>query len=314
MGTASDSQFEKVQHKELLMTKKIKFTFQDYVIASVLFHVVFFSCLYFSKVVLTDSNVKNQSVEVSLLSDEEIKALQKAEPMPQQIADSAANQQKTDTAKFLSEKDNKVDKETKAKAGEQFKNSMKKAAKASAPEQKQAASKPKPATPQLFSQKYDPYAALVQKDMKKELKNFSKGEIGAEKGESSATNDHLDGVTEDLITKLNTKEYKYYGFYHRIKVQLNQWWQPRVREKVTRMVRQGRTIASDTNKVTRLVIVLNDTGNLVKVQVLGESGVRDLDDAAVEAFRQAAPFPNPPKGIIETDGTVKIRWDFVIES
>ena len=42
--------------------------------------------------------------------------------------------------------------------------------------------------------------------------------------------------------------------------------------------------------------------------------MRELDDAAVEAFRQAAPFPNPPKGLIETDGTIKIRWNFVVES
>jgi protein TonB len=40
----------------------------------------------------------------------------------------------------------------------------------------------------------------------------------------------------------------------------------------------------------------------------------DLDSAAVEAFRQAAPFPNPPKGMVEADGTIKIRWDFVLEA
>jgi protein TonB len=80
------------------------------------------------------------------------------------------------------------------------------------------------------------------------------------------------------------------------------------------MMRQGRTIASENSKVTKLVIVLNGQGNLVKVQVLAASGVRDLDDAAIEAFRQAAPFPNPPKGMIERDGTVKIRWDCVVES
>lgn len=296
------------------MKTQSKFTFREYVLASIVFHVVFALTLFISAN-LQKKAEENKPVEVALLTDEEMKALQ-TPPPPQtmQIADSAANEAKNDKAKYLSEKNNTVEKETKAKVGEQFKNSKKQAAKASAPEQKQAASKPKQSSPQLFNQAFDPYAALVKKDMKQELKNFSKGEVAAEQGDASATNDHLDGVTEDLITKLNTKEYKYYGFYHRIKVQLNQWWQPKVREKVTRMVRQGRTIASDTNKVTRLVIILNDSGNLVKVQVLGESGVRDLDDAAVEAFRQAAPFPNPPKGIIENDGTVKIRWDFVIES
>lgn len=298
-----------------MQTTPRKFTFKDYVLASIVFHVVFVLSLFLSAKFQKDNVEKNKPVEVAIISEDELKALREVVPaQTKQIADSAANEQKNDKAKYLSEKDNTVDKETKAKAGDQFKNSKKQAAKAAAPEQQQAAVKPKQSAPQLFNDKFDPYAALVKKDMKQELKNFSKGQVAAEQGEASTSNDHLDGVSEDLITKLNTKEYKYYGFYHRIKIQLNQWWQPKVREKVTKMVRQGRTIASDTNKVTKLVIVLNDSGNLVKVQVLGESGVRDLDDAAVEAFRQAAPFPNPPKGIIETDGTVKIRWDFVIES
>ena len=81
-----------------------------------------------------------------------------------------------------------------------------------------------------------------------------------------------------------------------------------------RLFRQGRTIASDRDHTTKLLIILSENGSLVNVQVLGESGVHDLDDAALEAFRSAAPFPNPPKGIIEADKTVKIRWDFVLES
>ncbi|HPI41531.1 MAG TPA: TonB family protein [Pseudobdellovibrionaceae bacterium] len=53
---------------------------------------------------------------------------------------------------------------------------------------------------------------------------------------------------------------------------------------------------------------------MVKVQVIGDSGIQDLDDAAIEAFKAAAPFPNPPKGVVENDGTVQIRWDFVLET
>jgi TonB family protein len=63
-----------------------------------------------------------------------------------------------------------------------------------------------------------------------------------------------------------------------------------------------------------VIIHLNDQGVLIRVQVVGQSGVSDLDDAAVEAFKAAAPFPNPPKGIVDGDGTIKIRWDFVLES
>ena len=48
--------------------------------------------------------------------------------------------------------------------------------------------------------------------------------------------------------------------------------------------------------------------------MVGQSGVTDLDEAAMEAFKQAAPFPNPPKGIVEKDGRIRIRWDFILEA
>jgi protein TonB len=95
---------------------------------------------------------------------------------------------------------------------------------------------------------------------------------------------------------------------------LNQHWGPKVREKVNQLYKQGRSIASSEDKVTKLLITLNKGGVLIKVQVIGDSGIRDLDEAAVEAFRAAAPFPNPPPGIVDPDGMIKIRWDFILEA
>ena len=130
----------------------------------------------------------------------------------------------------------------------------------------------------------------------------------------SATDDHLKNVETGMQTMLSTREFVYYSYYNRIKEKLRQYWEPKIKEKMERIMRQGRTIASSTDRITRIVIVLDNRGTLVRVQIVGPSGVSDLDEAAVEAFRAAAPFPNPPKGIIENDGTVKIRWDFVLEA
>lgn len=130
----------------------------------------------------------------------------------------------------------------------------------------------------------------------------------------SATDDHLKDVKTGMQTLLTTREFLYYSYYNRIRQKLTQYWQPKIREKMERIMKQGRTIASTGDKITKIVIVLDAKGVLQKVQVLGESGVSDLDDAAVEAFRAAAPFPNPPKGMVDSDGTIKIRWDFVLEA
>lgn len=286
-----------------------KFNLRNYLIASIALH--FFLLLGTYLVSLIEPKKSEQKVEVVLLSEEELQAL-KDQQSPTQIVETDsrfANNQLDEKAKYHSEKSNTVEKETRAKTGQEFKNSLRQGVKTVQTQKGTTESK----ASDLLNPSFDPYAALMKKNHAEEHKEDVQGQTGAQAGDTSTTNDNLN-AEDDLITKLNTKEYKYYGYYHRIKNQLNQWWQPKVREKVTKMVNQGRTMASEENKTTRLIIVLNDVGNLIKVQVLAESGVRDLDDAAIEAFRSAAPFPNPPKGIIESDGTVKIRWDFVVET
>jgi len=133
-------------------------------------------------------------------------------------------------------------------------------------------------------------------------------------GPASSTNDYLKDIKPDMQTMLNTREFVYYTYYQRIRAQLRQYWEPSIREKVKRIFAQGRSIASTSDHITKVIIVLNQEGNLIKVQVVENSGVYDLDEAAVEAFKAAEPFPNPPKGMIEDDGTIKIRWDFILEA
>jgi protein TonB len=130
----------------------------------------------------------------------------------------------------------------------------------------------------------------------------------------SQTDDHLKDVQTGAETILSSREFVYYAYYSRIKDRLRLYWEPKIKEKMNRIFASGRKIASEEDRITKLVIVLDQAGKLIKVQVLSESGLKDLDDAAIEAFQAAAPFPNPPKGIIESDGTIKIRWDFVIEA
>lgn len=129
----------------------------------------------------------------------------------------------------------------------------------------------------------------------------------------SRTRDYLPDKEAGAETILSTREFVYFTYYNRIRNQLSQYWEPKIKQKVMALFKKGRRIASDQDRITKVKIVLDSKGELVGVQVVGASGVQDLDEAAVEAFRAAAPFPNPPKGIIEQDGTVKIEWDFVVE-
>lgn len=200
---------------------------------------------------------------------------------------------------FLSARDQRVKKQTIARERGDFRNSREK-------QTQQKAARPK-------------LQDLMGTSAEALLKRHEDAQRNAEQAanraaEASRSNDYLKNVEAGNETMLNTREFKYYTYYSRIRRQLSQYWEPTVREKLTKMFKQGRRIASEQDHITKLLIVLSHQGTLVKVQVVSESGVSDLDDAATEAFRSAAPFPNPPKGIVEEDGTVKIRWDFVLES
>lgn len=224
--------------------------------------------------------------------------------------DKALNQEKVEDARFLSLHNQKVIKQTQAANQGEFQNLKTKDIKAGKPVESKKSSPPAPNLNQLLAA-YDPMAAGFKKQ---EAKTNQETEAAQKGGSVSQTSDYLKDVDQGIETLLNTREFKYYTYYNRIRKQLSQFWEPKVREKVNSMFQQGRKIASAQDRTTKLLIVLNSAGTLVNVKVLSDSGVRDLDDAAIEAFRAAAPFPNPPKGIIETDGTVKIRWDFVLET
>lgn len=126
--------------------------------------------------------------------------------------------------------------------------------------------------------------------------------------------DYVRGLQESDRTALNTKEFIYYGYFQRIRERLDRAWVPLLRKRVANIYKAGRHLASDAEHTTRVVVVLNVKGEITRVIVQNESGTRDLDQAAIEAFNQAGPFPNPPKGIANSQGLIEIPWEFVLRT
>jgi TonB family protein len=129
----------------------------------------------------------------------------------------------------------------------------------------------------------------------------------------SATNDYVEEVTLGDFTQLNTVEYKHYGFFHRIRQKLEQFWGRSIQEKAEAIFRSGRRLPASENLITNLQVTLNERGEIVAVKIVGASGVKELDDAAIESFNQAGPFPNPPTELL-VNGKATIDWGFVIKS
>ncbi len=123
--------------------------------------------------------------------------------------------------------------------------------------------------------------------------------------------DYVENVPEGEGTFLNTKEFKYATFFIRVKDSVQDYWIENFRREYRRRDPTGRIFGA-RDRITLLAIVLDDEGQLSSVRVAESSGLDFLDEAAVQAFRQAQPFPNPPQGIVESDGSIRFNFQFVV--
>ena len=227
-----------------------------------------------------------------------------------QSADGESRKEKSD-AKYLSDKDRVFDRETVARKVDIFKDGAKSSGGGGGATKK--------GVPQKDLKLSDLGANIGDKHpMQKAAEEYTNAKNGKGQGpgvarEVSSTNDHIKDVPLGDMTHLNTTEYKYYGFYHRVRQKLEQFWGRSIQEKAEMLVKGGRRMPTSEELITSLEITLNHLGEIVAIRLLGTSGVRELDDAAVESFNEAGPFPNPPKGLVR-NGQVKIEWGFVVNT
>lgn len=139
------------------------------------------------------------------------------------------------------------------------------------------------------------------------LKDLS---VGGDGGATAATDDKLN-VDRGERTLLSTREYKFFGYYQRIKELLRQYWKPNIEHQMARLWGKGKLVKED-ELVTRVLVLLDENGQISKISKLASSGYIELDEAAVSAFKTASPFPNPPKAMLDEDGFVRINWDFIL--
>jgi protein TonB len=130
---------------------------------------------------------------------------------------------------------------------------------------------------------------------------------------AQARGEYVKGFKAGEETMLNTKEFVFYGYFQRLRERLDKAWEKSLRTELQKYFHKGRQLAMEQDYTTQLLVSLDRQGRITKVQVIGASGTRDLDEAAVKAFNEAGPFPNPPSGLVE-QGVVRVRWDFVLKT
>lgn len=130
-------------------------------------------------------------------------------------------------------------------------------------------------------------------------------------GISTFGNDLPIDVKIGQITALNTDRYLFYSYFARAEELLRHEWEPMVIQTIERPPIE--LAGSIHNKFTSIVeIWFYPNGKYHSSHLLKSSGVKALDYAATESFRLVQMIPNPPKERIEKDGLVRFEWSLTV--
>ena len=128
--------------------------------------------------------------------------------------------------------------------------------------------------------------------------------VGTGKGDlamaGAPNNDWLPGVRPGDRTALNAKKDFFASFWIRVQRQVEPFWVRHVRT-----ANPGQLQKRDY--LTRANVTLTPDGKLFAVEIEQSCGVPGWDRAVIAAFEEAAPFLNPPAGLIDPDGKIRMN-------
>lgn len=233
-------------------------------------------------------------------------------------------------ARFASAEDRSVIEETRARATDMTANRSNAASGAPARQQKLA---PKNARAKLD---FRPRSALekVQEDLRKggdgdilmarskkrEEKTGTAGDAilpsfgGLEKGISTFGESVPDDVKFGDLTALNTDRHLFYTFYARMEEKIRFRWVTYARAAVYSLGVDPRKSTGRDVWVTKLEVLLDRQGHYQRSILHSSSGIRSLDQAPLQAFRDAGQFPNPPQEMVKDDGLIHIYYSFSVHA
>lgn len=136
------------------------------------------------------------------------------------------------------------------------------------------------------------------------------GTEGGEGGGGGSDDAFLGVDREGDTTLVNSRSFKYWDFFQRVKERVRQEWDPGT---VYRARDPTGTAYGARDRLTVLGVVLDVEGRVQRIEVVRESGLPFLDDEAIRAFREAAPFLNPPAGLADEKGRIAFHFGFILD-
>jgi TonB family protein len=123
--------------------------------------------------------------------------------------------------------------------------------------------------------------------------------------------DDLRNLEEGDGTLLTTARWLHAPFFQRVKEQVEQYWHP---DLAFARHDPGGHVYGYRDRETVIQVVLDSQGALVRNYVLRASGADFLDEEALHAIEQAAPFPNPPRGLVDQQSQhIVFTFGFTVE-
>jgi TonB family protein len=123
--------------------------------------------------------------------------------------------------------------------------------------------------------------------------------------------DDLRGIEEGDETLLNSRSFRYAGFLNRVKETVARIWVQEVQDEAQRHDPNGQ-IYSYKDRRTVVEFSLDKMGEIRDVRLSVSCGVDYLDRTALDAFKRAERFPNPPPGLIGDQGVVTLPFAFTL--
>lgn len=216
-------------------------------------------------------------------------------------------------SRYLSQFNTKVDKETKARP--QPRATPKKASRpAKRRAEKPQEKKTKPAKPK---ERAAERSVLFKKPGPRPLTATHSVEALAENSAQLAATDVF--VSDDALldvhtlgdrTNLNSRRFRYWDFFHRVRNQVKNQWRP---NEVYQRRDPTWNVYQRQNRLTVVRVVLDDEGYVISIRQARKSGLPFLDEEAIRAFSAAGPFANPPRGLADETGRIAFNFGFYLE-
>ncbi len=135
--------------------------------------------------------------------------------------------------------------------------------------------------------------------------------VGAQERGFSTVGEMLpDDIKFGDFTALNTDRHLFYSFYARMEELIRYRWVTYARAAVAGVTPQMLRQQGKENFLTKVEVVLDPKGRLVRTIVHEGSGLQNLDEAPVKAFTDVGSFPNPPAEMVKEDGFIHIYYAF----